>query len=223
MKHTRDKERKMFFERLFYSLHKGIIILLVAGGMMAYLSAGMFITSFKPANDFEDLQEIQAEEGMHIKGDVKYALDCFAYEETWKENSDGSRTPAKTSHYYYLLPGNKESFIGLEVSTSEQKSMEALVEETIAYLESGEEPTTKVTVEGRVSKMDEEMKGLYESYLKEVGYTNEDIAAMGEPLYIEKAVMKNVRIMFVLSVVLIILGVVLFVVRFKKSGQMVAG
>lgn len=64
----------------------------------------MVITSLKPEHDFVELMEEDAEEGMHIKGEVQYVLDCFAYEEKWRESSRyGFSTAAET--YQYLSGG----------------------------------------------------------------------------------------------------------------------
>lgn len=222
MYETRDKEKNMIFERLMYSLNKALLVMIVIGGVFAFASSEMFFTSLKPVTNFEDLQETKAEEGMHIKGELKYALDCFAYEETWTENKDGSRTPAKTSHYYYAIPGPDDTFFAVEVSTDKQDAMEALADETVEYVQSGTEPTTKVTVEGRMSKMDEEMVGLFEEYLEEIGYTQTEISAMGDFYYVEKAAMKNVQIAFGVGVLLVVVGIVLIVIRFIKSKYMIA-
>lgn len=222
MYETRDKEKEMIFERLMYSLNKALLVLIVIGGVLVFASSEMFLTSLKPVTNFEDLQEAKAEEGMHIKGELKYALDCFAYEETWTENKDGSRTPAKTSHYYYAIPGADDTFFAVEVSTDKQDVMETLADETVEYVQSGTEPTTKVTVEGRMSKMDEEMTGLFEEYLEEIGYTETEISAMGDFYYVENAVMKNMQIAFGVGVLLCVVGVALVVIRFIKSKDMIA-
>lgn len=204
-------------ERIFDSLSRGVIALLIAGVMLVAVSGKMAVTSVMPENDFEDLMEKEAKAGMHIKGEVKYVFDCYAYEETWTENKDGSRTPAKTSHYYYAIPGEGDNFIGLEVKVDGKTDMEALAEETYEYLSGGEEPSTKVMAEGRLSKMDDEMSGLFKEYLQEIGYTNQEIADMGEFYYIEQpASMLTAQIMFAIGVVLLILAIVIFVIRFKK-------
>lgn len=185
------------------------------------MSWNMFVTSLKPANDFEDLQEIEAKVGMHIKGDVNYALDCFAYEETWTENKNGTRTPAKTSHYYYVIPGN-EKFLGLEVSTEAKEAMENLADETVEYLNGGEQPTTKVAVEGRMSEMDEKMQSLFKEYLEEIGYTSDEIENMGEFLYIQQPdSMIAQQVFFGVGAFLVLLALIFIILIFyyRKGGR----
>ena len=205
-------------ERISNSLSRGILVLLVFGIMLMVVSGKMTITSLMPENDFEDLMEKEAKEGMHIKGEVQYAFDCYAYEETWKENKDGSRTPAKTSHYYYAIPGEGDNFIGLEVAVDDKVDMETLADETYEYLSGGEEPSTKIMAEGRMTKMDEEMSGLFKEYLQEIGYTNEEISGMGEFYYIEQpASMQTERLMFAGGILLVVIAIVIFIIRFKKN------
>lgn len=205
-------------ERISNSLSRGILVLLVFGIMLMVMSGKMTITSLMPENDFEDLMEKEAKEGMHIKGEVQYAFDCYAYEETWKENKDGSRTPAKTSHYYYAIPGEGDNFIGLEVAVDDKVDMETLADETYEYLSGGEEPSTKIMAEGRMTKMDEEMSGLFKEYLQEIGYTNEEISGMGEFYYIEQpASMQTERLMFAGGILLVVIAIVIFIIRFKKN------
>lgn len=205
-------------DRFFYCISKGLLVLLGMGGMVMFLSGSLFITSLKPGIDFEELQEKEAEVGMHIKGNVKYALDCFAYEETWTENKDGSRTPAKTSHYYYAIPTKEDCFVALEVAVDAKEDMENLADETVEYISGGEEPVTTVAVEGRMSKMDEEMQGLFKEYLQEIGYTTEEIENMGELLYVmQPNSMRGNQVMFGIGALLVLIAIVLFIIRYKKS------
>lgn len=204
-------------KRVSYSLSRVIVVIFIIGAVLAGITAQNTITSFKPVTDFEDLLETDPKEGMYVKGEVLYAIDYFAYEETWTENRDGSRTPAKTSHYYYTIPGNGELWFGLEVKADDKEAMETLVEETYDYMYGGEEPSVKVSVEGRMTKMDDEMKGLFEEYLRDMGYTAQEISAMGEPFYVEKVNMKSCRITTAIGIVLMLIAILIFVIRFKKS------
>ena len=211
----------MLFKRLLYSCHKLLIVLVILGASLVNFSSQMFFTSFKPVTSFQDLRETKATEGMHVKGNVVYALDCFAYMETWTEKDDGTRTPAKTSSYYYAIPGVDGTFFAVEVSTKDFDAMEALATETADYWESGLFPTTLVNLEGRMSKMDGEMVELFHSYLKEVGYTEQEIANMGEILYVDSTNMNTERLCFLIGVLMFIAGITFIVIRFIKSKAMV--
>ena len=212
----------MLFERLMYSCHRFLIALTVVGATLVFFSFQMFFTSWKPTVSFQDLRETKAKEGMHIKGNVVYALDCFAYMETWTEKEDGTKTPAKTSSYYYAVPGVDGTFFAIEVSPSDFDAMETLANETIEYAEGGLLPNTLVNLEGRMSKIDGEMLPLFQSYLKEIGYSDEDIANMGNLLYVEIANMNSARLSFFAGLLMFIVGIAIIVIRFIKSKELVA-
>lgn len=69
-----------------------------------------------------------------------------------------------------------------------------------------------------MTKMDEEMSGLFKEYLQEIGYTNEEISGMGEFYYIEQpASMQTERLMFAGGILLVVIAIVIFIIRFKKN------
>lgn len=203
--------------RVISSISRGMIILLVIGGMLIYMSGAMFLTSLKPSKSFDDLWQTTPEKGMHIKGDVMLSYECFSYEETWRENN-GSRTKAKTSAYYYAVP-LKDTVIALEVPTSDYDAMENLVDNTFHYLyEDGAEPVSGVAVEGRMKAMDSDLQGMFKEYLLSIGYTEEELDGIDEFLMIEQpSSMMIIRIMFGIGVFLILISILIFVIRFKKN------
>ena len=203
--------------RVISSISKGMIILLVIGGMLIYMSGAMFLTSLKPSKSFDDLWQTTPEKGMHIKGDVMLSYECFSYEETWRENN-GSRTKAKTSAYYYAVP-LKDTVIALEVPTSDYDAMENLVDNTFHYLyEDGAEPVSGVAVEGRMKAMDSDLQGMFKEYLLSIGYTEEELDGIDEFLMIEQpSSMMIIRIMFGIGVFFILISILIFVIRFKKN------
>lgn len=203
--------------RVISSISRGMIILLVIGGMLIYMSGAMFLTSLKPSKSFDDLWQTTPEKGMHIKGDVMLSYECFSYEETWRENN-GSRTKAKTSAYYYAVP-LKDTVIALEVPTSDYDAMESLVDNTFHYLyEDGAELVSGVAVEGRMKAMDSDLQGMFKEYLLSIGYTEEELDGIDEFLMIEQPnSMMIIRIMFGIGVFLILISILIFVIRFKKN------
>ena len=52
-------------------------------------------------------------------------------------------------------------------------------------------------------------------YLEEMGYTAEEVEAMGDPLVVEFRSFTAVRVMFVIGIVLVILSVLLFRRRYR--------
>lgn len=198
-------------QRILLSFSKGVLIPLAIGIMLIVMNASLFFVSIKPATTFEDLLEKEPKAGMHVKGDVIYAYDCFAKEETWTERSDGSRTAAKNSHYYYSIVGVNTVF-ALEIPADEYKTMEQLSDETYSYMMGiGSEPTTKISVDGVMKKMDKETKALFVDYLEQNDFSKEEIEAMGDLLIIEQYSTGAVRVMFLIGVVLVLLAVFFFI------------
>ncbi|MEY8338587.1 DUF6709 family protein [Lachnospiraceae bacterium 62-35] len=200
--------------RLISSFSKAKLICLVLGLYILYMSTGEMITSIKPIKSFEDVANGEVKPGDRVSGNVIYALDYFAAEQTWKEGN-GSRTPKKDSSYYYLIPGN-DSFAALQVFVRDSDAMRALVDETYAYMfENGPEPTAEMPFTGKAVKMESEYAELVKYFKEEItayGYSEQEIAAMGDPILIIPRAFGAVRIMFGIGLVLVLL-VVLLVVR----------
>ncbi len=197
---------------IFRGLSTAVMMLFMIGGMILYLTTGDMIVSFKPAVSFEDMLDENSEgmkAGQHVKGNVKYVLDYFASESTYTKRSDGSRSASKKSGNYYLLP-TAEGYIGLKSREKDVSILNKLTEETYTYLTTGEEPVTEFFIEGHVKKLKGNVVRYYKEYLEEFGYTESEIEAMGDPLVIEYASFGAVRIMFVIGVLILILGVLLF-------------
>ena len=132
----------MDFKRLFNALGRGILILLLFGGGMLWMTTGDLIISFKPAISFEDMLDgKEVKPGNHVAGDVAYVLDYFASETTYTEYKDGSRSSGKKSGRYYLIP-TAEGYIGLKGREVDVSELDQLSDETYEYLMGGAEPST---------------------------------------------------------------------------------
>ena len=104
----------MDIKKLFRSIGRDTLMLLVLGGMLIYLSAEDFVVSFKPAVSFQDMLEgTKVKEGSHVAGDVVYSLGYFASETTYTKYKDGSRSGDRKNGNYYLIP-TAEGFVGLK-------------------------------------------------------------------------------------------------------------
>jgi len=194
-----------------------IVILLMLGGILLYKTTGLLFVSFKPAVSFEQMldgKEVKA--GSHIAGDVVYAMDYFASQNTYTRYSDGSRSGNRNSGNYYLIPVSN-GYIGLKSRQSDVEALDTLSNETFEYLESGTEPTTTIFMEGSLSLMEENIAKYYREYLGEMGYTEADIDEMGDPLLFEYVNFNAARIMFAIGIVLIALALFLFWRRYKRE------
>ena len=207
----------MDIKKLFTALGTDVIMLLLIGGFILYSSASDMVVSFKPAISFEDmLNGTEVKAGSHVEGDVIYVLDYFASESTYTQYNDGSRSADRASGNYYLIP-TYDSFIGLKSRQADVAEFNKLSDETFEYLTSGTEPTTKIFMQGSVKVMDDKVAKYYREYLEEMGYTEAEITAMGEPIVMEFVSFNAVRIMFIIGVVLIALALFFWRRRYQRE------
>lgn len=202
--------------KLLSCLGRDILMLFLFGGMMVCMSARDAFVSFKPAVSFEDMldgEEVKA--GTHVAGNVAYVLDYFASESTYTRYKDGSRSGSKKSGNYYMIP-TAMGYIGLKSRQADVSALNALSDETFEYLTSGEEPSTEIFMQGSVEVMEEKLAGYFREYLEEMGYTEEEIEDMGQPLVIQYVSFTAVRVMFALGLVLIFLGFFIIWKRYKR-------
>lgn len=197
--------------KLFSSLTRISLALLIIGASSILVNFEHFVTSFRPAVSFQDLLDgEQVQKGNHVAGDVIYSFPPFASETTYTEHKDGSESE-RASGNFYIIP-TAEEFISLKTDQDLVESMDILTNETIEFFETGSEPTTQVYCEGQVIEMeDEELLGFYNEYLVEFGYTEAEIDAMGTPLIIEYVDFQLVRIMFIGGIVLVLAGIAIII------------
>lgn len=199
----------------------GILLMLAGIMMLASTTKDLFI-SFKSPVSFEDVVlDGGLRNGDHVKGSVPFLLDAFAIEETWKEDqSNNSRTPKKTSRYYYVMPCG-DNLVGLTINASDAATSDQLVEETYAYLtDEGGEPTTELTLDARAVEMDEELSALFREELEDYyDYTEQELSAMRPFLMIEPRSFTAVRIGAVLGAALIAIGVLVSVRRWRRFSE----
>ena len=200
---------------IFRSLGTEVIMLLLFGGMMLYMNAADLVVSFKPAVSFEDMldgKEVKA--GSHIEGNVKYVMDYFASETSYTKYKDGSRSGSKKSGNYYLIP-IQDGFLALKSRQNDVNTLNQLTDETIEYMTSGTEPATEFFMEGSVKKLEGNVANYYNEYLEELGYTAEEIKAMGDPLVVEFRSFTAIRVMFIIGIAAVILAALFFMRRYR--------
>lgn len=188
-------------------LATGVLIgsLLVIGFMLLAINGGNFVTAIKPGVDIEYLMEQGgAKEGMHVTGQIPYVYDCFA--------NMGDFDETHVSEYYYALP-TADGMLVIGVPTGRYEAMERLKEETWQYLETGLLPQDTVAIEGRLAKAQGRLPYLLGEYMKEIGFAQEEIEAMGEPLILQYAsgTLQKARIYAPVGMILMALGILLTV------------
>ncbi len=156
-----------------------VVIGLLGAGAVLLLSNGKnFLTAVKPAYDMDYVIENGTRKGMHIAGEVPFIYDCFAE----MENTGNNEVTA----YYYAIPSG-DGMMVLQLPTSMRDAAEKLLEETVDYLGTGIPPVSVFSIEGYVKKAEGRLPYLLSQYMTEMGYSEEEIEAMGEPLMIQDA------------------------------------
>lgn len=207
----------MDFKKLTGAFGGGALLLIAAGLIMMFAAYGDLIVSLKPAVSFQDMLDgKEVKVGSHVAGDVVYVLDYFASESTYTRRSDGSRSGDRANGNYYLIP-TEEGVIGFKSRQADVADMDKLIDETYDFLAGGTEPSTKIFIQGTVEVMEDELARYYEEYLTDMGYTQGEIEAMGEPLIIQYRSFTSVRVVFLIGLVMAALGVFLTIRRYKRG------
>lgn len=206
--------------KIFACLTKRMVMIPVILGIVLFaISIGDTMVSFKEAVDFEELMEKDVEAGTHIEGEINFTVGPFASEDTETTHKDGSKTVAKdTAQYYLVFGGEKTQFLGLKVNKKDNAEVAKNASETNAYMsyETDDVPSTTPMYEGKVVEMDPELTIYFKDYLIALGFTYSEINDMGDFLCIEPVSFMAVRIATVAGLVLILIGISMFVLNFKK-------
>lgn len=217
-------------KRLIKSFSRASLILLFAGIVMlaSLIKGGTFPQIFMPAHDYDEVLKDGLKKGQHIKGDIYYSFGSFASQESYTQYKN-SRTASKTTGYFYMIPVGEQGMAAIYVRKDDLSAMKALTEETEAYLAGGELPKTTIHFEGTAVKMEKQLKGLEAAFrdeLKQAGYTEADIEEMisaysdGECLVLYgPADMSVMYVMTAIAFVLILIGIVLVVRRYRKVAE----
>ena len=184
--------------------------LLVIGGIMLLSYGKNFLMAVKPAVDMDYILDNGAKKGMHVSGEITFIYDCFAEMENTNSN--------KITSYYYAIPAG-DGMVVLRVFPDKHDAAEKLLEETIDYLGTGIPPASVIPIEGHVVKAEGRLPYLLSQYMLEIGYTEEEIEAMGDPLMIQDtaASLEAARIYAPVGMILFALGILASVfVIFRK-------
>lgn len=196
-----------------------VVLGLLASGSILLLANGKnFLIALKPIYDMNYVLDHGAKKGMHISGEIAFVYDCFAEMENTGSN--------KVTAYYYAIPAGEGMMI-LYVAAGKREAAETLFAETLEYLETGAPPASVIPIEGYVVKAEGRLPYLLSEYMKEIGYSEEEITAMGETLMLRDAAgsLKAARIYAPIGMILLALGILAtaFAIlrgRFRQAGQM---
>lgn len=191
--------------------------LLAAGAILLSAHGKNFLVAVKPSYTVDYLVENGARKGMHVTGEISFVYDCFAE----MENTNNKKITA----YYYAVPAG-DGMMALYVEAGRQAAVDTLLEETVEYLETGVPPASVIPIEGHVVKAEGRLPYLLSEYMKEIGYSQEEIEAMGEPLMLRDAAesLKAARIYAPAGMIMLASGVLatvfaIFKGRFRQEDK----
>lgn len=193
------------------------ILLIVVGILGMLISIDRFAIAVKPPMDFGNLLDRYAAPGDHVEGKVLYTYGCFA-ESSVIHAEYGRKTGETKSGYYYVVPSAGGIMI-LEVPLRYYNALETLTEQTFDYLYGGKEPQAEVRVNGYVVKNNSEsLQRMLEEYLEGMGYSDQEIADMGEVYIIKQDdMLTELGNLFVGCATALTAGLVLLLVRKREK------
>lgn len=191
--------------------------LLIAGTILLSVHGKNFVIAVKPSYTVDYLMENGVRKGMHVRGEINFIYDCFAEMENMKDD--------EVTAYYYALPAG-DGMMALYVPVEMQDVVETLLDETVAYLETGTPPSSVIPVEGQVVKAEGRLPYLLSEYMKDIGYSQEEIEAMGETLMLQDASgsLRAARIYAPVGMIMLALGILAIVFgvlweRIRREGK----
>ena len=192
-----------------------ILALLAVGIVLLWTYGKYFMIAVKPGYSMDYVMANGVKKGMHISGEVNFLYDSFAQLE--------NTATQKVTAYYYAIPV-MEGMVALYVPPEKNALAEQIMQETLNYLETGVWPVTSMPIEGYVVEAEGRIPYLLTTYMAEIGFSEEEIAAMGAPLMIQEATttLANARIYAPVGMICLTLGILtvmfmLFRGRFRNS------
>ncbi|MBO4324558.1 MAG: hypothetical protein J5845_04045 [Lachnospiraceae bacterium] len=190
-------------------------------GIGIFALVGIFMLIFgikdyfglKNATKVKDIKADQIKAGMMLSGETDIVWDYYCY-----ETSDGNET-----YRWYLVPldATCTKFIGVKVHRKLFDSYEAVYNSTADYYNGKTDRLTKkISYQGEVSKIKDEVKNNLNRYAKELGITNVDEYFL--PYAIDLKTTKSSITNIIIGVVCLFLAILIFVlaaVGEKKDKQ----
>ena len=192
---------------------KLLVIFLFGGGAIFVLGIQDMKDSTTVPIDYNNTSISNLKNGDIIEGDIHYSFG--AYESiTRKRNGKTEGTS-----FRYVIPVGEKDYIGIDMNRQDMiDSMEKLTNETFDYIQQKSDSTeTVVHFKGKIYKMNKEDLGYYNEYLKEGGFSDEEIQNNCYELYIQNRVFGEYKIVIPIGAILFIIGVVILVMAIKKG------
>lgn len=156
------------------------IILLIAGLGLAGWNA---MDAFYAATGYVDFTKLAPDQIKSQLVDVNLAESFGCYLEAYERNTKTGQE--RITHLYYLIPTGDIyaadwCYMSVKVPARYESEMETLTENTLA----GQAASNPVLLSGKIKKLDAEDSSYFKSYLRQAGFTDEEIDEMTLPYYI---------------------------------------
>lgn len=211
---------KIFLQKLGIALGIFGIFIMVMGGADGIASFRSGIDLYDIDTDYLELSHLDL-----IDTEFDVSLGCFVEEETTTKNKYGSVTN-RSYKYYYAIPVYSEEdtyWVGLEVSSSDMRTMDQIVDETYDYLMGEDEyyGYTYLEKQGRLTKLEDEKYDYMVEMFEELEWYEEDadIEKYVLPICITTFDPASSRILFLAGIVGIILGILSAVSSIKGNAS----
>lgn len=171
-----EELKKVSFKKC---LALAVLFLVIGTGMVVFQAQNVFYTFFGYA-DFTDLKPDEIKSQL-VQLDL--TVNFGRYMEEYEENT---KTKAKkTTHWYYVIWTGDENdldyrYMTIKVPVSYTKAMDQMAENT-----SNQMYSAPVHFVGKIKKLSNEEYRLFKDYFKEADWTDEEIAELTLPYYID--------------------------------------
>lgn len=201
-------------------LWRGIAFVVIGIIVIIYFAKDV-INSFTEPPYMYDLSVEDVKDGTYVQDEIYVALDYFMYEETSRTRY-GVKTSSYISSYYYIVPVltedvEEELYMAVEVSSSAENAMNAICDDTYAYL-TGELPESQFgyktyPVKGSIRDMKSEELQYMVEWFQETQYfgtTNaEEIKQYIVPVVLEKYNGTMARVAVVVAAIFVLIGLLM--------------
>ena len=137
-------------------LNRLMLVFVVVGVVLSYMGIQGIIDNSKPVKDYGSAKVSDLKAGMIVAGNIEYNLGCFV--ESYNTRN-GVKSGSSTYYYAVMLDGK---VIGISCGSGQKEAFDKQLNELIK----GEgAPISKISIKGKVKKMDSETKDYLDKYL----------------------------------------------------------
>lgn len=193
----------------------GMIMFLILSVLLG-IPAFKDVMALKNSPDVAELTEKDFEPRKMVHGKTRMVIDYYCYE----------TRDDKETFRWYLVPtteDNTTKYIGIKVNAAMFPSYKAMYDSTWNFIEGKSEALTKeITYQGRLIKVEGEIKKNLEKFIKASGTNSEELMDAMILYYVELKTTKSAMIQLIIAGIFLALALILFffgVMRAKKPSK----